>query len=52
MTTLAKPVHLVLMRTHFGPYHLARLTAPHRLGEPQDCRVLGLELAGAEQIYP
>lgn len=40
------------MLTNFSPYHLARLTAPQRLGEPQYCRVLGLELAGAEQIYP
>ena len=47
-----KPIHLMLMWANFGPYHLARLTAAHKLGEHLGCKVLGLELAGTEQIYP
>lgn len=45
-------MNLFLMWANFGPYHLARLIATKKLGEIQRCRVLGLELAGEEQIYP
>jgi 1,2-diacylglycerol 3-alpha-glucosyltransferase len=51
MTASSRPLHLLLMWVNFGPYHLARLTVTQRHGENLGCRVLGLELAGAQQIY-
>jgi 1,2-diacylglycerol 3-alpha-glucosyltransferase len=45
-------MNMFLVWPHFGPYHLARLIATHRLGEHLGCRVMGMGLAEREQIYP
>ena len=43
---------LLLLWANFGPYHLARLEAAHRVGKLLGWQVGGLELAGRQIVYP
>lgn len=45
-------MRLAILFANYGPYHLARLAAAAQHGREKGLRVVGLEWAGRENIYP
>lgn len=43
---------IAVLYLNFGPYHVARLRAIANALKPYDARLVGIELAGVEKIYP